>query len=811
MSAIRITISFFIIFCIWATAGFAQKVIEGTVRDAQTGEVLPSANIVIKDAYRGTISNRDGSYSLSIPDSLLPATVQVRFIGFNTVERRIRTTTDTRQYFELTPSITEIEELIVADENPAIRIMREVIKRKQKWRAKLETYAAEAYTRQNLSNDTSLVLITESASKVFWDKEKGHREVLRWRRQTENLAAGQNFAGVSYLPNFYDNNVEIAGFDVVGVTHPDALSYYDFELMDQLQMDGQPVYRIKVIPERKLQPLFKGQVFVLDGEYALLEVELKPNSVVRFPPPVQDFNLNYSQQFSNYGGDFWLPVDARINGTIKIGVLGLKFPRFNFRQLAKISSYRVNVPLPDSLYKKEKMFSIDSTTIGRDDSLAVLSVEPVPLSRAEEQAYATLDSSQTLSKVFQPTGFMARFVDFSFTVGDDEEQEPDSTSDMTQISGGGIPGQFSPRLRYNRVDELFGGLKYSYSPLQGLRLSVNGGYSMGYSEWSYGTESSYRLRAGRFRPQLGVSYQSQTATRYKSEIVSPLLTSIPNVLGYENYFDFFRNEGIEVSAGITDTETDLSLQVAFNSSEQTSLQAETAYDILGQNRIPRINPAINEGHMNAVDFTIGYNLDDGYSFGAAGRRRIAFNAEFSDESALGSDFNFSRYSAHLDWSISTFYPRRLFPNTLNVSVDAGTFSGQLPLQKFGIVDVAPSIVSPFEGLRAARFRPYEGEQFAAVNLEHNFRTVPFERLGLTYLVEQNIGLILFGGAAKTWVSNQRNREIFERSGYRINTTDGTHLEAGVSVNGIFDILRVDFAARLDEPGLIVGIGLSRFL
>jgi hypothetical protein len=792
------------------SSGLAQKVIEGTVRDAQTGETLPSANIVIKDAYRGTITNRDGSYSLSIPDSLLPATIQVRFIGFNTVEKSIERDTEAHQNFQLTPSLTEMEELLVTDENPAIRIMREVIERKKKWRAKLETYKAEAYTRQNLSNDTSLVLITETASKTFWDKEKGYREVLSWRRQTENMAAGQNFAGVSYLPNFYDDNVEIAGFDVVGVTHPEALSYYNFELLDQLQMDGQPVYRIKVTAERKLQPLFEGEVFVLDGEYALLEVDLKPNSVVRFPPPVQDFNLSYSQQFSNYGGDFWLPVDVRISGTVKIGMLGLKFPSFNFRQLAKISSYEVNAPLPDSLYAEENLFSVDSTAIARD-SLAMLSVEPVPLSRDEQQAYATLDSSRTLDKAFQPTGFMARFIDFSFSVGEDDStgQEADSASNPTQISGG-FPGQFAPRLRYNRVDELFAGLKYSYSPLQGLRLSVNGGYSTGYKKWSYGAESRYHWRAGRLRPQLGLSYQSQTATRYHSEIVTPLLTSVSNVLGYENYFDFFREEGIEMTAGITDTKSNLSLQAAFNSSEQTSLQTETAYDILGQSRLPRINPAIEEGQMNTLGFTLGYNLEEEYNFGIFRRNRIAFNVETSDES-LGSDFNFTRYSAHLDWSFNTFYRRRIFPNTLNVSVDAGTFSGRLPLQKFGIVDVAPTIVSPFEGLRAARFRPYEGEQFAAFNLEHNFRTVPFERLGLTYLVEQNIGLILFGGAAKTWVSDLKGQEIFDRTGYGLNTTNGTHLEAGVSVNGIFNILRVDFAARLDEPGVLVGIGVSRFL
>lgn len=784
------------------STGWAQKTVTGTVRDAETGESLPSANIIIKNQYRGTITNRDGSYSLTIPDSLLPATLQVRYIGFKSIERRIDADSETEQNFELAPSVSDLGEIVVTGEDPGIRIMRRVIERKQQWRSELDTYTADAYSRQNLSNDTSLVMITESASQIFWDKQKGPREVLKWRRQTANIDADQNFAGVSYLPNFYDDNIDIAGFNVMGVTHPDAFSYYDFKLLEQLQMDGQAVYRIQVIPERNLQPLFKGEVYVLDEAYALLQVQLQPNSVVRFPPPVQDFNLSYSQQFSNYGGDFWLPVDARVNGTIKIGMIGLQFPRLQLRQLAKVSNYRVNVPLPDSLYAKEDLFTVDTTATRQDTIARVTTIEPVPLSQEEQQAYQTLDSTQTLEKMLQPTGFLSRFVDISS--GDDE-----ADTSSTSVSTSGIPGQFSPRLRYNRVDELFAGVNYRVEPVNNVQLSVDGGYSTGYKEWGYGAGIAYRPRAARFQPKFEVTYRYGTAPRYQSQIMSPFLSSFSNLLGAENYFDYYHQNSIEIKAGIQDRRSDWSAEIGFGSSHHKTLQTNTAYDLLGRDNRPRINPAVETGLMNTVFLTAGYNLDSGYTFGVTGRDRIELNVEYSDD-ALGSDFNFTRYTAHLDWSFETFYRRRVFPNTLNISVDAGTYSGDLPLQKFGIVDVAPSYLSLFEGLRTARYRPYEGEQYAAVNLEHNFRTIPFERLGLSFLVEQNIGMIVFGGAAKTWVSDRRKQQLFNRIGYVPFTTDGTHLEAGVSLNGILDLFRVDFAARLDRPAFLVGVGIARF-
>src|SRR5699024_9734394 len=108
-----------------ATPCLAQKVIEGSVTDAQTGETLPLANITIEGTYRGTITNEDGSFSMSIPDSLLPATLRIRYIGYHTYSHTISPQTGSQLEIALDPSVTEMDALIVTDENPGERIMRE--------------------------------------------------------------------------------------------------------------------------------------------------------------------------------------------------------------------------------------------------------------------------------------------------------------------------------------------------------------------------------------------------------------------------------------------------------------------------------------------------------------------------------------------------------------------------------------------------------------------------------------------------------------------------------------------------------------
>jgi len=786
-----------LLFLLPAAPSFGQKTVSGTVTDADDGEPLPSANISIANTYRGTISNRDGRYSLTIPDSLLPATVVVRYLGYQTKRLLIGAGSDEIQNVRMEPATLELGEITVTGEDPAIRIMREVIRRKQEWRDRLETYRAEAYTRQVISNDTSIVAITESVSEAFWDREQGHREVLKSKRQTANLEAAQNFAGVSYIPNFYDDNIEIAGFDLVGVTHPDALKFYDFRLEEYRTIDDRVVYEISVTPGRKLQPLFRGTIYVLDREYALLEVSLRPNEVVDFPQPIRDFDTFYEQQFNNYGQDFWLPVDMRIEGEIKISMIGLEFPLIRFRQISQLADYDVNIPLPDSLYRKEEVFTVDSSTVN-NDSLFIRAVKPVPLSGEEEQAYATLDSTATLEKAFRPSGFLSRFVD-----GEEEGGGRGLVSD--------VPGAFTPAIRFNRVEELYLGLNYTVEPsgTDRLEFRVNGGYGTGDGRWSYGAGLTAQVldRDG-LRVNLGFDYSDRTRTQYESQIYTPGYSTVTNLLGEPDYFDYYRSRGYRAFAGVELVRADLHAVIGFNREDHTSLDRNSAFDLLGRDQPLQANPGIDEGLLQSLDLAVGYNMDEGYNLGITGLNRVRLQVEHS-AGALGSDFGFTRYRADIDWSIPTFYRRRLFSNTLEIKATGGTYSGTLPLQRFGIIDGSISHFGTFGGLKTLQNRPYRGEQYLMVNAEHNFRTVPFELLGLRSPVDWNWGLILFGGLGRSWISEARRLEIMNRTGVQVQDSGGVHYEAGISLNGLFGLFRLDFAQRLDEPAFIINVSVAR--
>ncbi len=795
----------------------AQKIITGKIVDAQTLEPLAAAHIIIKDTYKGTIANADGEFTLRV--ETFPSTIVVRYLGYQTKEIELSADHEGPLDFLMEEAFLEMQEITVTGEDPAISIMKEVIRRKQIWRENLQNYTVDAYSRQQLRTDTSIVSITESISQAYWDKELGNREILKSRRQTANIEGSDNFAGVSYLPNFYDDNLDIVEFEVVGVTHPNALKFYNFELVDFSKIDDKVIFEIEVSSKRKLQPLFEGTIFVQDEDYALIAVRLKPNSVIVFPPPIQDFNMYYEQQFSNFGGEFWLPVDFRMEGTIEVGVPGLRFPPIGFKQVSKLNDYLVNTELPDSIFTDTDWFKIDSTSINKTDSLFTATVDVVPLSKVELEAYDTLDSTATLEKAFRPKGFLTRFIDM-----DDDDDGDSEVTVRVETSSDGTQTTYRERkeptaferlrqntsidARFNRVDAIYAGIEHQKRYLdRRFRSRLRLGYSLGYEEVSHGADVSWWPLKTTRRFALIAGYDFKTETRYSSDLFKKETLSTMPLFGYSDYFDYYRSEGIFVGGAYALKGYNRSLNARYKYEQHSSIDYKTSYDLFGSSFVQRFNPAVQEGTLSLL--SVSYESGEGAeAWGVIGADNIKLSVEQSLK-AIGSDWNFTRFNIDIYRRYSTFYQRRFIPNTLDIRINAGTFIGELPVQKNGAIDAALGYFTPFGAFRSKRYVPYEGASFAAIHAEHNFRSTPFELLGIPNAAKSGISLITFGGIGKTWLPEKQKQFFLSNLGYLPSNAETPHAEVGVSISNIFSLFRIDLAYRLDEPGFYPGIALSR--
>ena len=771
-------------------AVYSQVDVTGRITDESNGETLPSAAIILDGTYRGTISNSEGFFTITV-DSL-PVALTVRFLGFRQEKITVTEESELPLLVTLSPSITEMGEIVVTDKDPGLTIMEMVIERKKIWRQTLQNYKVSAYTRQSISNDTSIVSISESSSTAYWDENRGHKEVQLSQKQTTNISGDQNFSGVRYMPNFYDDNVEVAGYNIVGITHPDATQFYNFTLVETQEFDSKPLYKIEFTPRKKLQPTFIGTAWVLGRDYALLEVDLKPNEVVDFPPPVQEFDLSYRQQFSNYGGSFWLPVDMRIEGRVKIGMIGFRMPAVQFKQVSTLSGYEVNTAIPDSVFRDTDDFArIDDVKM---DSLYT-DIERIPLTEEESLAYSTIDSTDTIEKAFQAEGFLARAMENS-----DERERSGLFSSVAEI----LPGGLSPALRYNRMDGFHAGLRYKTNLFDGKSsLSGFGGFSFNSSFWDYGARLRQEIvEAGKTTLYADVDFAVETESRYPSLLYSLGLNSFATVIGGVDYFDYFRKESISAGLGFEEILPKTDVSVSFNHEIHRSFDDEGRqdYSLFGWHDDRRKNPEIDDGKLQSLVFSTSINKQQN-TFGVTGRRQLLIEIEWSDET-LGSDFNFVNYRASVDWNMQTFFKRRVFANTLDVHLSGGLSQGTVPIQRFGAIDGSMNHFTPFGSLRTRQFLPYEGTRHWLAVAEHNFRTIPFEWMRLQWLADRGWGIIVFGGAGHTYA----DRNLYDGR----MLTNGMHTEAGISLNSIFGILRVDFAKRLDRPGTFIGVSVPRY-
>jgi len=767
-----------------------QTRFSGYVVDSQTGQALANANILIKGTYRGTITNSDGKYELSLKK--LPAVLIVSYIGYTTREIHLTPSSDRSLTIQLDPTVIQLRPITVSDEDPAINIMRKVIRSKEKWLSALSNYRVDAYSRISLENDTSIVYLAESKSRLFWNKDKGNKEVIVSKKESANIKSTENFAFASNLQNLYDNDIDVAGFTLVGVTNPKALKHYNFTLTNYRSFNGKTVYDIEVAPKSKLQPALKGRISVVDEDYAIIDVDLEPSEAVILPPPFQDFKLRYKQQFRKFGNLYWLPVDMRMKGSIKLGTVGFQFPNILYNQVSVFTEYKVNTSVPDSILTSKKSVMIDSLSLREKKITAA----PVPLTRDEETAYQELDSTMTLARAFKPTGFLAKHLVV--------EARSDAASASTAGNGTkkkkkSLLSYINPRIQYNRVTGFGPGIGISLDRKH-IDAAASADYYAGIKKaaWSADVKASWGPLS------LSAGYSSGADTRFSTTIYPAILTSAAGFIGTAGYHDYFWNDRFRTRLTVTAPRLSAALHAGFNVEEHSSLSETSTFTLLGKGRTDRINPAVNDGRLGSVCALLSF----GYGripFAPIGRNRISLYVEHSSRDLFSSDFDFTLYRVSASARINTFLRRRLLPPCIDIFASAGTSTGTLPVQKTGFIDGAMSGLTPFGAFKTMSGRPVEGEDYAAVFAEYNLRTLPFEILGLRSLAHTGLGIIIHGGIGRTWTHSLPSVPGV----YEPVTLNSTYSEAGFSINGLFDFARLDFAVPLNRKGFYAGVSLAR--
>ncbi len=611
-------------------------------------------------------------------------------------------------------------------------------------------------------------------------------------RQTNNMQFDGFMPAALFVTNLYDDEIEVGGHTLFGVTHPDAIEHYDFKLEGTTRQDGREVYSISVQTKSSLTSGFQGTVVVADSVFAMLSVDLRPNDTFIFPPPIQFFHVSFKQQYLPYGEDQWLPADFRSELDLKVGLRRLlEFPVFRIRQFSRLSNYEINITLADSLFDSDEMVTVDSVAVAADGLLEASGMA-VPLTAREEVAYNQIDSTKTIEEAFRPGGVMGRAARIS-AGGDDD----------ISSRGSGVLGflDISPSIWYNRVEGWSPGARFSVGA--DVRLSARVGYSSGLKQWFQGYRVEYRHRRLRIRAE----WDDRVRPTYDSWTRSQIENSVSVLMGRPDYFDYFRSETARVIVRLRGTGWLPSAEVTVQREDASAEATSATFRFRGDAPVTS-NPGLPDTRVGSVSLRtwVGSKPDP---FGIAGSNWAELLVEKASSGFLGGSEDFSRAQLRATWHIDTFFRRRLLPQGLDIHIALGASQGRIPAHRLWVVDGNNKSSRP-GSLRTLEGRPYIGDRTVLVAWEHHFRTVLFERLGWRWAVDRGLGIIAFGGHGRSWLRGENAAgEPGSPTGWSPNIAEGWHHEVGLSLNGVLEMLRLDVARRLDKPGWAVGFGVAR--
>ncbi|MBY0432923.1 MAG: DUF5686 and carboxypeptidase regulatory-like domain-containing protein [Cyclobacteriaceae bacterium] len=407
----------FLFFCLLSYTASSQ-VISGRVIDSLRKEPIAFANIVLADGVRGTTSDIEGNFKLTIPSGYQEI-ITVSHVSYQKIKLPIaafRGFTIVR----LKPSNMVLSEVVIkAGENPAFRIIRNAVKNKpihnpdnlasyqyhsynkfiirptelgDKYKHKSDSLRSVNGTKTKAQKELMEYDSLSSRMHFFMTESVTEKKVINPSRQKESLigfkASGFKsplFANVAtdYQPfSFYNDKISLLGKDFLNPISKNSEDRYEFYLTDTTFFENDTVYVIQYEPRKgKLITGLRGMVSVSTNGFAIKNVIASSSDSLALT------GIRIQQNYERIAGK-WFPV--QLNTDIDFYNFGEYGSHVVAQHRSFLKDIQINPPLDKSEFGDIK---VDLSPPSPNINLANLEkYRPAPLDAKESKTYVMIDS-----------------------------------------------------------------------------------------------------------------------------------------------------------------------------------------------------------------------------------------------------------------------------------------------------------------------------------------------------------------------------------------------------------------------------------
>jgi len=766
-----------------------QSAIVGSVRHATTGEPVPYATVRMLAIRRAAISDRAGAFSIRLsPDEralVIGSRIVVSCVGFKT-DTVVIANLDSAIVVQLNERSFEGAEVVVRAEDPAVRIMRQVIARRTRQEDSLSSYQYRLYskivvntdtltaTRSSGRGDTTVFSILESIADGFYKKPGKFTNRILQRRQTANIPPQANLVALGTNLSSYAGSVTLLGEEIESPFADNAFDVAEFTLRNDVD---DSIAVIDLRSPSNLRKGFNGVLYIDTRTYVPLNVELEPNKAVNLP---FDASLSYSQSFTVVD-DMVMPLDLRIASSLTADILFIVQPRLDVEVETHCAGYVINPEIDDDVFDQWRVELTDRALTY--DSVFWQQNAYGTLSREEEQAYTDIqrlidnpDSLQStvINRIFGP---IARAI---------------ARLGRRPFSG------FEDVVRYNRVHGLYLGIGTRFRP--DTVVEIESGIGYGTADQTF---------YGWLRPTVFIDRQQRWSVdgsvfnilqrRDNPNVVRTSLITATSLLFGSDYGDYYYRRGGE--AGVSYSwgqfvfirndiwQRPSSIRLFVRNEDNESAQTHDVWSLFHPAE-QRLNPQIMSGTLRSIGAQLRVNYSPVRLISRTGLS-VAF--EHSNPSILPSAFAFTTLQAE---GMLRVKPVSVW--TTDLVATFGWSDGGVPPQRFGSLESSVNGLAVTGSFRGMRVKEFYGDRYATLSLTQNFGEVIPGILRIPGIASFGIEFIAFGGVGWTTFSEQTRALTQTMLPTTAQTREGLYYEVGLGINRLLLFFRLDVNARISQ-------------